>query len=80
MRVTVRLNVERYIRILGDYLRLTVDKNEDWLKMIPLAEYTINSTPSMALGGASPFEVDVGYVPPLPLTMHFSLEKGGGRS
>jgi putative transposase len=72
--------VERYIRILEDYLRLTVDKNEDWLKMIPFAEYTINSTPSMALGGASPFEVDVGYVPPSPLTMHYSLEKGGAEA
>jgi hypothetical protein len=67
--------VERYIRTLQDYLRTTIDANDDWIAMIPLAEFTINSNPSIALGGSSPFQVDLGYSPPSSLNYSYQLSE-----
>ena len=69
--------VERMIRSLQHYLRSIVTENKDWAYYIPAAEFTLNSTPSMALGGLSPFEVDIGYVPHSPLTLSYQLSDKG---
>ena len=69
--------VERMIRSLQHYLRSIVTENKDWAYYIPAAEFTLNSTPSMALGGLSPFEVDIGYIPHSPLTLSYQLSDKG---
>ena len=68
---------ERMIRSLPHYLRSIVTENKDWAYYIPAAEFTLKSTPSMALGGLSPFEVDIGYVPHSPLTLSYQLSDKG---
>ncbi|GMG21707.1 unnamed protein product [Ambrosiozyma monospora] len=68
---------ERYIRICEDYLRCYVVTNTDWIDLLPLAEFTINSMPSLSLNGISPFEADLGYVPDAPETVVFPLPQKG---
>ena len=68
---------ERMIRSLPHYLRSIVTENKDWAYYIPAAEFTLKSTPSMALGGLSPFEVDIGYIPHSPLTLSYQLSDKG---
>jgi len=70
-------NVERYIRILQDYLITTITENSQWISMLPMAEFVINSTPTISLGGLSPFEADLGYIPASPLSIQYSTTTSG---
>jgi hypothetical protein len=58
--------------IVGVYLKCfstryvttgTDDDCKGWHRLLPLAEFAYNATPQKALG-RSPFEVDLGYIPP----------------
>lgn len=56
--------VERHIRSLVEYLRLYTDAQEqDWISLLPYAEFVLNSSPSISLQNKSPLDVDLGYVP-----------------
>ncbi|GMG54588.1 unnamed protein product [Ambrosiozyma monospora] len=68
---------ERYIRTLQDYLRCYVEKQSDWVKLLPIAEFVINASPAVSLGGSSPFEVDIGYIPSSPAALTFCLLEEG---
>jgi len=41
---------------------------EQWSRLLPLAEFTYNAAKHKAIG-MSPFEVDIGYIPRLPLDL-----------
>ena len=41
---------------------------EQWVRLLPLAEFTYNAAKHKAIGMA-PFEADIGYVPRLPLDL-----------
>ncbi|GMG20762.1 unnamed protein product [Ambrosiozyma monospora] len=70
---------ERYIKIFEDYLRCFITTGQDWIKLVPLAEYVINSTPSLAIAGKSPYEIDIGFVPPSPYSLIYGIcEEGRG--
>jgi hypothetical protein len=47
------------------YVTTGTDKQDckGWHRLLPLAEFAYNATPQKALG-RSPFEVDLGYIPP----------------
>ena len=49
--------VERKIQVLQQYLRLFIDSNPQWCDLLPIAEFTINSTPSIPLGNKSPLRL-----------------------
>lgn len=67
---------ERYIRTLQQYLRTYILDQQSWVDLIPIAEYAINSTPLSSLGGFSPFEVDIGYIPSGVNSFHYPLPTG----
>ncbi|RLV90787.1 Calcium-channel protein CCH1 [Spathaspora sp. JA1] len=66
---------ERYIRSFEEYLRLYIGPSVNWYSMLPTAEFCINSQPSLALGGMSPFEVDLGYNPHSPVSLFYNLSE-----
>jgi len=68
---------ERYIRMLQGYLRTYADTSISWVELLPYAEFTINSMPSVSLGGQSPFRIDLGYNPSSPISLTYSLSEEG---
>jgi hypothetical protein len=54
-------------KIIGTYLRLYINqKMDNWLELLPLAEFAYNASTHSATK-FSPFELDIGYIPPVPL-------------
>ncbi|GMG56279.1 unnamed protein product [Ambrosiozyma monospora] len=45
--------------------------------LLPIAEFCINSSPSVALGGSSPFQVSYGFNPSSPTSLSFALSEEG---
>lgn len=64
---------ERYIRTLQDDLRAYADASISWVELLPYAKFTTNLTPSVSLGGRSPFCTDLGYNPSLLISLTYSL-------
>ena len=61
---------ERMNKEVSTYLRLFCDqRQEDWLKMLPLAEFEINNQVNSSTG-YSPIELMYGYCP------HFTILPG----
>ena len=59
---------ERSNSTIEDYLRHFVNaRQDDWVQCLPLAEFAFNSQVNAATG-LSPFELDLGYVPPTPFS------------
>jgi len=56
---------ERMNQVLEEYLRHYCSwKQDNWEKLLPLAEFAINSA-SLESTGMSPFEANYGYIPRL---------------
>lgn len=55
------------------YLRLYIQSLKDWPQLLLIAEFVLNLASSAALGGKSPFEVDLSYIPKAPSTLIFFL-------
>ncbi|KAH3666547.1 hypothetical protein WICMUC_005616, partial [Wickerhamomyces mucosus] len=67
--------VERKIRSLQEYIRLFIgDVDSDWSKLLPTAEFYLNSSPSTSLGNLSTFQVDLGYNPRSIDNIQFPLQ------
>lgn len=62
--------VENRNKLIELYLRLHVENNQDWPKLLPLGEFVLNSQISTSLG-KSPFEVDLAYKPAAPADFFF---------
>lgn len=57
---------ERFNALLENYLRCYVGNNHDWIQLLPLGEFVINSAPSTSLKGLLPFEADIWCIPNHP--------------
>jgi hypothetical protein len=44
-----------------------VTANNQWLHLLPMGQFTINSQPHSTYNGLSPCQVDLGYQPPSPI-------------
>lgn len=59
--------VEKYNHLVEIYLRCFVQQNPDWLHILPMAEFYLNSQPHSRFEGKSAFEIDLGYQPRSPI-------------
>ncbi|GEQ69454.1 hypothetical protein JCM33374_g3126 [Metschnikowia sp. JCM 33374] len=65
--------VENRNKLIEQYLRLHINNNADWPKLLPLGEFVLNAQFSTSLG-KSPFEVDLAYKPSAPADFLFPTQ------
>lgn len=71
---------EKVNHVIGTYLRAFSRQNPDeWDDLLPLGEFAYNSSVHISTG-KSPFELDLGYIPRLPIDITIRAALGRGTS